>query len=238
MILAIWATKVFQFIGFIRLRSQHIQIRSSQSLLGRRSANVSSSPPLSLIEIFFPKKERTDSLHCSDFIAASTVSSRVASRNILRAGRSRPHRVQWPTEMNQRRSRAPRLPLRRRPSSARSMKRWSRRSSRCSGWEALCKRTRTCALSGPRHAASSSRSLAGSPHDETGSIHHYSVKIAKHHERFENHQHFKFRQLVVGFIKETFCERRFIFSIFKHSTNIEIHFKNSARFRNCFATSR
>ena len=56
--------------------------------------------------------------------------------------------------------------------------------------------------------------------------------------KVENHPNFNSRQLVVGFIKETFCERWFIFSIFKLSTNIEIHFKNSARFRNCFATSR
>ena len=233
MILAIWATKVF-----IRLRSQHIQIRSSQSLLGRRLANVSSSPPLSLIENFFPKKERTDSLHCSDFIAASTVSSRVASRSILRAGRSRPHRVQWPTALTERRSRAPRLPLRRRPSSARSMKGWSRRSSRCSGFLALCRRTLTCALSGPRHAASSSRSLAGSPSWRNWIYSSPVRQNRKTSRKVENYQKINFRQLVVGFIKETFCERRFIFSIFKHSTDIEIHFKNSARFRNCFTTSR
>ena len=52
-------------------------------------------PPLSLIEAFFSKEQRKLFFHCSNFVAASTVSSRnpqargVASRRIPRAGAER-----------------------------------------------------------------------------------------------------------------------------------------------------
>ena len=66
-----------------------------KSCVGRRSANDPSSPPLSLIEAFFSKEQRKHFFHCSNFVAASTVSSRnpqargVASRRIPRAGAER-----------------------------------------------------------------------------------------------------------------------------------------------------
>ena len=76
-------------------RSQHFQRRLWKSCVGRRLANDPSSPPLSLIEAFFSKEQRKHFFHCSNFVAASTVSSRnpqargVASRRIPRAGAER-----------------------------------------------------------------------------------------------------------------------------------------------------